>query len=147
MLFAAAHMQIPCAAFRLPASCSLALACSRHGGSCGSAAPAERVQSIRGAREVALPSSASASTSTYTAVASIAALGAVAAAGNRRKHRAALAKGSHAGKLQKTRSLANARVIVCAGATLPEGRWCFYAYDVFARISNSCSYSGSSLHV
>ena len=85
-------------------------------------APAEQAQSLRGAREVALPSSASASTSTYTAVASIAALGAVAAAGNRRKHRAALAKGSHAGKLQKTRSLANARVIVCAGATLPEGR-------------------------
>ena len=84
-----------------------------------SSAPVERAQSLRGSVEAPVRPQASTSASACT-VAGIAALGAVAAASQRRKHRAALAQGSTA-KLQQ-RSLANAKVIVCAGATLPEGR-------------------------
>ena len=85
-----------------------------------SSAPVERAQALRGATQATTPS-ASLSGSTCATVAGIIALGAAAMAGNRRKHRASLARGS-ASKLQKPRSLANAKVIVCAGATLPEGR-------------------------
>ncbi|CAE7262852.1 CHLP [Symbiodinium necroappetens] len=89
--------------------------------SASSAGPVERVHSLRGASE-APPAPAATSASTCATVAGVAALGAVAAAGQRRKHRAALAKGSSTTQMPKPRSLANAKVIVCAGATLPEGR-------------------------
>jgi len=52
----------------------------------------------------------------------VAAVGAAVAAGTRRKHRSALAGAATVTKLAKTRSLADARVVVCAGAMLPEGR-------------------------
>ncbi|CAE7238899.1 CHLP [Symbiodinium natans] len=92
--------------------------------SSASSAPVERVQSLRGAAgEAPAPRAPSTlSSPSACAVAGVAALGAVAAASQRRKHRAALAKGSNVKMQRMPRSLANAKVIVCAGATLPEGR-------------------------
>eukprot|EP00439_Symbiodinium_sp_Y106_P040726 s5495_g5.t1 len=89
--------------------------------SASSAGPVERTQSLRGFNQA--PAQLAGTSSTYAAVAGVAALGAMAAAGQRRKQRATLANGcTSTAQMHKPRTLANAKVIVCAGATLPEGR-------------------------
>ena len=89
--------------------------------SASSAGPVERTQSLRGFNQA--PAQPAGTSSTYAAVAGVAALGAMAAAGQRRKQRATLANGcTSTAQMHKPRTLANAKVIVCAGATLPEGR-------------------------
>eukprot|EP00439_Symbiodinium_sp_Y106_P045093 s5851_g5.t1 len=70
----------------------------------------------------AAPSPAPAASLAVKGALGVAAVGAAAAAGTRRKHRSALAGAATVTKVAKTRSLADARVVVCAGAMLPEGR-------------------------
>mmetsp|Transcript_39304 Transcript_39304/g.87860 ORF Transcript_39304/g.87860 Transcript_39304/m.87860 type:complete len:515 (-) Transcript_39304:53-1597(-) len=87
--------------------------------------PVERVQALRGAPTQATqaPPAGPALSATTCAAVGLTALGAVAATGSRRKHRASLAQGVSVTKLQKKpKSLSEAKVVVCAGATLPEGR-------------------------
>ncbi|CAE7030799.1 chlP, partial [Symbiodinium sp. CCMP2456] len=68
------------------------------------------------------PSPAPAASFSVKGALGVAAVGAAVAAGTRRKHRSALAGAATVTKLSKTRSLADAKVVVCAGAMLPEGR-------------------------
>ena len=84
-----------------------------------SASSLERTQSLRGSFNQASAQPAGTSASTYATVTGVAALGAMAAAGQRRKHRSTLTKGCNStARMHKPRSLSMAKVIVCAGATL-----------------------------
>ncbi|CAE7431074.1 chlP, partial [Symbiodinium necroappetens] len=68
------------------------------------------------------PSPAPAASLAVKGALGVAAVGAAVAAGTRRKHRSALAGAATVTKLSKTRSLADAKVVVCAGAMLPEAQ-------------------------
>ncbi|CAE7188512.1 chlP, partial [Symbiodinium microadriaticum] len=68
------------------------------------------------------PSPAPAASLAVKGALGVAAVGAAVAAATRRKHRSALAGAATVTKLSKTRSLADAKVVVCAGAMLPEAQ-------------------------